>query len=352
MGTYDRIAELPLRVESYELEGLAQQYGSFERHTTVFHLQGAGEEGLGEDVNWSADDQRAQQEHGPVLALAGEWTLDGFARHLETVDLFPTGGPAYEAWAHYRRWALESAALDLALRQAGRSLAAVLDRIPRPVTFVVSIGLGSPPSLAPVERRLTAYPGTRFKLDSHPDWTDELIAQVAATGSVDVVDFKGAYKGLDFAPQTDAGLYARVAAAFPDAWLEDPDLDDDDAAAALAPHHERITWDSPIHSVDDVLALPYPPRALNVKPSRFGALRTLLDFYDHCADEDILLYGGGQAELGPGRGQAQYLAALFHPDAPNDIAPPGWDRADFPETGLTPGPLDPAPEPTGFRRRA
>ena len=28
-------------------------------------------------------------------------------------------------------------------------------------------------------------------------------------------------------------------------------------------------------------------------------------------------------ELGPGRGQLQYLASLFHPDGPNDLAPPG-----------------------------
>ena len=32
-------------------------------------------------------------------------------------------------------------------------------------------------------------------------------------------------------------------------------------------------------------------------------------------------YGGGQFELGPGRGQIQHLASLFHPDAPNDVAP-------------------------------
>ena len=49
-------------------------------------------------------------------------------------------------------------------------------------------------------------------------------------------------------------------------------------------------------------------------------------------------YGGGQYELGVGRGQIQYLAALFHPDAPNDIAPAGYDALD-PEPGL---PAEPA----------
>ena len=44
------------------------------------------------------------------------------------------------------------------------------------------------------------------------------------------------------------------------------------------------------------------------------------------------------------------LAALFHPDGPNDVAPSGWDWDEFPE-GLAPSPLDPDPEPIGFRRR-
>ena len=44
-------------------------------------------------------------------------------------------------------------------------------------------------------------------------------------------------------------------------------------------------------------------------------------------------YGGGQYELGVGRGHVQLLAALFHPHAPNDIAPGGYDALD-PEPGL------------------
>ena len=39
-------------------------------------------------------------------------------------------------------------------------------------------------------------------------------------------------------------------------------------------------------------------------------------------------YGGGQYELGVGRGHVQLLAALFHPHAPNDIAPGGYDALD------------------------
>ena len=65
-------------------------------------------------------------------------------------------------------------------------------------------------------------------------------------------------------------LYRLIAEGLPDAWIEDPALDASRPTPVLAPHRDRITWDAPIHSVADVLALPFPPRMLNVKPSRFG----------------------------------------------------------------------------------
>jgi hypothetical protein len=61
------------------------------------------------------------------------------------------------------------------------------------------------------------------------------------------------------------------------------------------------------------------------------------------------MYNGGMGELGVGRGQAQLLASLFHPDAPNDIAPSDYNLED-PPPGLPPSPLDPTPD-RGFRRR-
>jgi hypothetical protein len=36
------------------------------------------------------------------------------------------------------------------------------------------------------------------------------------------------------------------------------------------------------------------------------------------------------AELGVGRGQFELLAALFHADAPNDVAPTGYNEDDPP----------------------
>jgi L-alanine-DL-glutamate epimerase-like enolase superfamily enzyme len=349
-GTYDHLASLPLTVEQYDLEALERPGPQWTRKTTVFHLRGGGEEGVGEDVTYAPEDQEHQQRTGPVLPLAGAWTLDSFSEHLAGLDLFHGMPPDMPAFLDYRRWALESAALDLALRQAGESLHGLLGREARPLTFGVSLRIAG--SADPVRERIEAYGKVRYKIDYEAEWTEALIADLASTGAVDVIDFKGAYKGTVVDVDTVPEVYRHCAEAFPDAWLEDPDLTDEQAAEVLRPHQDRITWDAPIHSVDDIVRFGIEPKGLNCKPSRFGALRKLFDFYDHCEAAGIVLYGGGQSELGPGRGQIQLLAAIFHPDGPNDVAPGGWDQADFPRTGLAVSPLDPAPEPTGFRRRA
>ncbi len=348
MSTYARLAELPLEVEDYELEGLRREVSSgFERVSTVIHLRGAGEEGVGEDVVYEGADQVALQDAGPVQPLAGSHSLDRFCRLVDGLDLFPAA-PVRDVSRLYRRWAFHSAGLDLALRQAGLTLHGALGPEPRPVTFVVSLRLGEPPSLAPVRRRLDLYPTLRFKLDATSSWDEALIAELAATGAVDSVDFKGFYRGTVVDQEPDPDLYRRVAEGFPAAWLEDPDLTVPGCDAALAPHRERITWDAPIHSVADIEARPFAPRMVNVKPSRLGGLRTLLDAYDWCAERGILAYGGGQFELGPGRGQNQYLASLFHPGTPNDIAPGGYNSPE-PAPGLPASPLPPRPADVGFR---
>ena len=57
-----------------------------------------------------------------MLELAGECTFDSFSEHLATLDTFPGYTPEQDVYRRYRRWGFESAALDLALRQAGTSL--------------------------------------------------------------------------------------------------------------------------------------------------------------------------------------------------------------------------------------
>jgi L-alanine-DL-glutamate epimerase-like enolase superfamily enzyme len=341
------LADLPLEIDAYELEPLQALVSSeFERKSTVIHVTGAGQEGVGEDVTYDAVDHEILQAAGPSLALRGTWTMGSLSEHLATLELFPAK-PQREVSRRYRTWAYESAALDLALRQAGTTLHEALGRTPEPVRFVVSLRLGEPPSIDPLRRRLDLYPGLRFKLDPTSSWGEELIAELVATGAVESVDFKGYYSGsiVDQAP--DPVLYRRVAEAFPDAWIEDPALTPQ-TDAALAAHRERFSWDAPIHSVADIEALPYPPRMVNIKPSRLGGLRNLLEAFDHCAERGVGAYGGGQFELGVGRGQIQYLASLFHADAPNDVAPTGYNLAE-PPPGLPDSPLAPTPSALGFR---
>ncbi|MEA2219877.1 MAG: hypothetical protein QOJ35_2503 [Solirubrobacteraceae bacterium] len=347
MSTYDLVADLPVSIEGYELEGLVQNVSSdFERKTTVVHLRGAGEEGVGEDVVYEPVDHEIAQRAGAVLPLAGDWTMRSFSEHLATLDPFPEA-PQRDVSRLYRTWTYESAALDLALRQAGEPLHAVLGREPRPLTFVVSLRLGEPPSLEPVARRLERYPTLRFKLDPTSSWDEELIAALVATGAVDSVDFKGLYVGSVVDQPADPVLYRRVVEAFADAWIEDPKLTPE-IDTLLAPHRDRVTWDANIHSIADIEALPFAPRMVNLKPSRLGGVKPLFDAYDYTARRGIGAYGGGQFELGPGRGQIQYLASIFHPDTPNDTSPSGFHVAD-PPPGLPASPLPPAPAPTGFR---
>jgi hypothetical protein len=347
--TYERIADLPLTIESYSLEPLEAAVSSdFTRLSTVLHLSGRGHEGVGEDVTYDALDHIALRDAGPVQPLAGEWTISSFSEHLEGLNLWPAP-PVRPPSVDYRRWAYESAALDLALRQADTNLAAVLGREARPVTFVVSMRLGEPASIEPLRRRLESYPSLRFKLDPTQSWTPELVQQLVDTGAVDSVDLKGHYKGTVVDAQATPELYELVAGAFPDAWLEDPDLSAPELAAVLEGDHDRITWDAPIHSVDDIEALPFPPKMVNVKPSRFGPLHKLFAAYDYCDERGIGAYGGGQFELGPGRGHIQLLASLFHPDTPNDVAPSPYNLPE-PPAGLPASPLEPRMDPRGFRR--
>ena len=346
-GSYARIAGLPVEIDSCEFVPMVRDTSSgFTKITTVIRLRGGGEEGLGEDVTWDQIDHIEFLRHPMPLALEGSWHLDELSDALAEADLFAVT-PCREASRLYRRWAFESAALDLGLRQAGLSLAQAVGRTPRPVRFVASVRLGEPPSIEPLLARLRSDPTLEFKLDPTPSWTLDTIKDIASVGRVRTVDLKAHYSNTSFATPPHPELYARVLDAFPDAWIEDPAITPQ-TRPLLAPHIERIAWDAPIHSVADLQAMPHRPAALNIKPARFGSLRALFAAYDHCNANRIPTYGGGNFELGPGRGQLQYLASLFHPDGPNDLAPPGYNMP-TPDTTLPRSPLAPRPHPTGFR---
>ena len=336
-------------VESYELDRLSARLSNdFERVTTRIRLLGGGMDGRGEDVSpFEGEDDRLHVA-GPVLPLAGEWTLGSLCERLAELDQWPVP-PQWDVPRRWRNWAFESAALDLALNQAGRALHEVIGREPRALRFVNSLGLGEPPAFDPIRRRLERHPDLRFKLDATWEWTPELIDEVAATGAVEIIDFKGHY-GLEMGELPAVlAMYERVIAAFPDALLEDAH-DLPEVAELLGPEAHRISYDAPIHTVEDIETTPLTPVALNIKPCRVGDLRSLFDVYAACAERGLIMYGGGMGELDVGRGQIQLLASMFHAGRAERRRPGRLQRSRRRRPTCRRARCPPIPRPTGFRR--
>jgi hypothetical protein len=264
----------------------------------------------------------------------GATTLGELSQALDGVKLF-AGEPRMEASSDYRRWALDSAALDLALRQNGLTLGAALGRDYRPVRFVVS-------TRQDPFAWLVHAPELELKLDPENDWDRPLMERLAGSGRVRVLDLKAYYRGTPVDVDPDPELYRAVVELFPDAVIEDASLDDE-CGDVLRGEEGRLSFDAPVHSLSDLLALPVEPGWQNVKPSRFGTTARLLELIEHCDANGIRMYGGGQFELGPGRRQIQALAAVFYPDGPNDVAPADYNVGD-PRPGLPQSPLDVRPE--------
>ncbi|MBF6619015.1 MAG: hypothetical protein ITG02_02150, partial [Patulibacter sp.] len=180
---WDAVRDLPLRIDAVGREPLEQETPAFTRRTTVVRLSGDGHDGVGEDVNYDPLEHPRFQAWDGLRDLRGSWTLASFADALADGPLAPEAFP-HAVDANYRRWAFESAALDLALRQAGTDLASAVGRPVAPLSFVTSRGVGDPPTpegIAAIRRR---SPDLRFKLDLGADWSAEAIAAVAATGAV------------------------------------------------------------------------------------------------------------------------------------------------------------------------
>ena len=132
---WSSLADLRLRIDDYAIERREQAVSSeFTRVTTTVVLHGGGETGEGEDVTYTAADH---EDFPAGEMLTGAWTFHDYSLRLDQLELF-SSEPQMDASRDYRRWAFESAALDVALRQAGRSFAEVLGRPYRPLRFVAS----------------------------------------------------------------------------------------------------------------------------------------------------------------------------------------------------------------------
>ncbi|MFC4543044.1 hypothetical protein ACFO5R_14035 [Halosolutus amylolyticus] len=354
---YDRLADLPVTIDSVSTDRLERDTSSdFTRVTTEISLSGPGPDGesvvgIGEDVTYETDDHDALADSG-LPDLTGEYTIDSFSDALAERDLFLGGAPGRNVFRNYRRWGIESAALDLALRQAGTDLASALDRSRDSVRFVASTRLGDPPTTDRLADLRDRVPDIEFKLDPTPEWDAALVDGIdesVGRDAVRILDLKGQYEGTDVDVPADPDLYSLVLEAFPDAVIEDPALTDETEPLFDDPDvRSRVSWDAPIHGVADVEALPWEPDWLNVKPSRFGSIESLFETIRYCDERGIRLYGGGQFELGVGRGHVQLLASLCYPDGPNDVAPGIYNDPDL-AAELPASPLEPPAEARGFR---
>ena len=339
MSAYERIADLSVTIESVaRRRHTADTTSDFERTTTEFRLSGDGVVGRGEDVTYETADHDALAGTDPI-DIEGEWTIAELSAALNDIDLFATKSPEQAASRNYRRWAVESAALDLGLRQTETSLGEFLGIEPEPIRFVVSTRLGDPPTTDRVMSLLDRNGNLEFKLDPTPDWPEEVFVELRETDAVRVLDLKGWYEGTDVDVEANPELYRDVLAAFPAAVVEDAAFTSE-TTPLLEPQADRLAFDYPIDGVEAIESLPVDPGWCNVKPSRFGTLESLFETIAYCRENGIDMYGGGQFELASGRTAIQTLAALFYPDAPNDVAPGAFNDPNasppYPRSPLAP----------------
>ena len=129
------LAALPVTIERAQVHVRTvalRDYGGDGRPSSTVTLGGADREGQGEHVGWT----REVHEQFAASVRLRSWTWRGtVAQYLVQMDLFePPDAPPYG------RAAVESALLDLALKQAGTNLAAVAGAAPgpHPMRYVIS----------------------------------------------------------------------------------------------------------------------------------------------------------------------------------------------------------------------
>ncbi len=270
-------------------------YPGGQRPSALVTLTGAGARGAGEHVAWTTAEHERLRDELAAIAPCGRWCVGDWAAEV-----------AHRTAEPHARAALEAAAIDLALRQAGTNLFRLAGTSTRSVRYVVSFEKRAEP-VAAAERLLAEAPGLELKIDADPAWDDAVYRALAALRAVAVLDWKGSGTAAD---------HERAHRALPGALLEDPA-----PARWSAGVRSRLSVDAPIRRAADVPALPVRPAAVNVKPARMGGVLEALRCIAACVEAGIAVYLGGMFEVAAGRRQLHVLAALFAPDGPNDVAP-------------------------------
>ena len=179
MSTYDAVKDLPLEIESYELEPLEREVA---RGFT-----------LRRTVGRAARRRRGGPRRGGRLrprrtaGVSRRAAASCRSRAAHTLDSFsaPPVGP--------------DRVPPLGVRVGGARPRAAAGRARRSARRSAASRSRSASSSRRASRTspgwLELYPELRFKLDPDRDWTDEIVATLAGAGIVDTVDFKGIYRG-------------------------------------------------------------------------------------------------------------------------------------------------------------
>ncbi len=264
------------------------------RPATVVEVAGQGHRGFGELVSFTRD------EHLAFAARLTGMLGPGRGRVEELVRSDPP----------HERAAVEAALIDLGLRQAGLSPGQLWGAEEASLRWVVSLSALADP-LSRIAHQLARPAGegerggtspparTELKLDVHDGWTDDVIQGLRAQRVVT----------LDFKDRGTLALAHRLSRVFPDVIFEDP---------PPGCRHLHIARDRPLAVIEDVAAAVARGEWVNLKAPRMGGFLALLRAMEVAGGR---AYIGGMFEVGPGREQARQLAAMFCPDAPNDLAP-------------------------------
>jgi len=221
----------------------------------------------------------------------------------------------------YQHAAIESAAVDLALRQARTNLAELVESDFSETRYVRSFA-ASPDPLPELAAHLDQNPGIEIKVDVHPAWGEETLGQLARLRNISVLDFKH---------QGTSATQTAVARALPEPWLEDPGQLGAPPSGILA---RRFSLDAALTSENpEEILQRMNPAAVNLKVPRMGGVLALLRAAAICEAEKRPFYLGGMFEVSVGRAQARELASLLAPQGPNDLAPiPRETNHEFPSS--------------------
>ena len=343
MPLYDLVRDLPLEIDGSRVRGRdASRSRPSSRARRHVVMRGGGARGPRRGRHLRPGRARP----GPLPAArrcTGSWTLDSLSKHLDELELFPAGEPGQHAYRDYRRWAFESVGAR-PRAAAGRPLAR---RGARTRGAAADVRLVDPRHLA---RRLArALP--RAALQARPD---------AGVDGRAGRDARGARQRRRRRPEGPVPRHGRRQPGRPGALParrrrlpgrvdRGPGADAGDrrrARAAPRPHH--VGRADPL--VGRRRGAAVRARGASTASRRASARsRGCSSSTTAAPRHGIALYGGGQFELGVGRGQIQLLAALFHPDGSNDVAPGGYNAPE-PLPGLGRARSTRARQPLGFRR--